>query len=163
MSRAAVVQHMPPLFTKLLADRLNASCPLNVEEAGQSQLVRAGTILIAPGNFHMKLKTLNSETRVCLDQSPAENSCRPAVDVLFNSAVDIYGGAVLAVILTGMGQDGLRGTQTLSGLGATVIAQDEESSVVWGMPGTVVHANLADSVMPLDRIGAEIMRAVSKG
>ena len=154
-----IVQHMPPLFTKSLAERLNAACPLNVEEAGQGQPVRAGTVLVAPGNFHMKLKSQNGEVRVFLDQSPTENSCRPAVDALFSSAGDIYGGAVLAVILTGMGQDGLRGTHILRGLGATVFAQDEPSSVVWGMPGAVVNASLADQfVLPLDEVGAEIVR-----
>jgi two-component system chemotaxis response regulator CheB len=95
---------------------------------------------------------------VCLDQAPPLNSCRPAVDALFTSVGDVYGGAVVAAILTGMGQDGLRGTEILKARGASVIAQDEASSVVWGMPGAVVNAGLADRVVPLDQVVPEILR-----
>jgi two-component system, chemotaxis family, protein-glutamate methylesterase/glutaminase len=95
---------------------------------------------------------------VCLDQSPPQNSCRPAVDALFSSIAEVYGGAVIAVILTGMGQDGLHGAQILKARGASILAQDEASSVVWGMPGAVVNAGLADSVLPLDKIVPEIIR-----
>jgi two-component system chemotaxis response regulator CheB len=152
-----LVQHMPPLFTRLLAERLNANCQVKVEEASQGDLVEPGKILIAPGDFHMKVVSKADGVRVFLDQSPQQNSCRPAVDALFASIGEVYGGAVLAVILTGMGQDGLHGVEILSARGARVLAQDEASSVVWGMPGAVVNAGLADRVLPLDQVVPEIL------
>jgi two-component system chemotaxis response regulator CheB len=157
-----VVQHMPPLFTRLLAERLNSSCHLPVEEASQDAPVKSGTILIARGDFHLKVAPNGGKVRVCLDQSPPQNSCRPAVDALFTSIGQVYGGAVIAVILTGMGQDGLRGTEILKARGASVLAQDEASSVVWGMPGAVVNAGLADLVLPLNRVVPEILRMVGR-
>jgi two-component system chemotaxis response regulator CheB len=153
-----VVQHMPPLFTRLLAERLHSTCRLPVEEARQGDPVEAGKILIAPGDFHLKVASNGGGPRVCLDQSPPLNSCRPAVDALFTSIGVVYGGAVIAAILTGMGQDGLRGAEILRAQGATVLAQDEASSVVWGMPGAVVNAGLADRVLPLDQVVPEILR-----
>jgi two-component system, chemotaxis family, protein-glutamate methylesterase/glutaminase len=158
-----LVQHMPPLFTRMLADRLNSQCQLTVLEASEGMNVEAGKILIAPGDFHMKLVSTAGAVRVCLDQSPKENSCRPAVDVLFRSAADIYRGASLAVILTGMGQDGLEGVKLLKAKGAQVLAQDEASSVVWGMPGAIVHANLADRVLPLGNVVPEILSIAGRG
>jgi two-component system chemotaxis response regulator CheB len=152
-----LVQHMPPLFTRLLAERLDAKCQLKVEEASQGEAVEVGKILIAPGDFHMKVASSAGAVRVCLDQSPQQNSCRPAVDALFTSVAELYGGAVLAVILTGMGQDGLRGVEILRARGARVLVQDEASSVVWGMPGAVANAGLADRVLPLDEIVPEIL------
>jgi two-component system chemotaxis response regulator CheB len=137
-----VVQHMPPLFTRLLAERLNAVSPLTVEEASQGSVVEPGKVLIAPGDFHMMAVSGEGCVRVNLDQSPQQNFCRPAVDALFVSAAKVYGGAVLAVILTGMGQDGLVGAGVLKGRGATILAQDEATSVVWGMPGAVVRGAL---------------------
>jgi two-component system, chemotaxis family, protein-glutamate methylesterase/glutaminase len=153
-----VVQHMPPLFTRLLAERLHTACRVPVEEASQGNPVEAGKILIAPGDFHLKVTSIGNGVRVCLDQSPPLNSCRPAVDALFISIGAVYGGAVIAVILTGMGQDGLRGAEILKAQGASVLAQDEASSVVWGMPGAVVNAGLADRVLPLDQVVPEILR-----
>jgi two-component system, chemotaxis family, protein-glutamate methylesterase/glutaminase len=153
-----VVQHMPPLFTRLLAERLNSTCQLPVCEASQGCMVEPGRILIAPGDFHMKLAQHGAAVTVFLDQSPRQNSCRPAVDALFASAAEVYGGAVLAVILTGMGQDGLRGVEILKARGASVIAQDQASSVVWGMPGAVVNAGLADRILPLNEVVPEILR-----
>lgn len=153
-----IVQHMPPLFTRLLAERLNSNCALHVREAKNGDRVEAGEILIAPGDFHMKAAADSAGTVVLLDKSPPQNSCRPAVDALFTSMREVYGGAVLAVILTGMGQDGLRGSQVLKAQGACVIAQDEASSVVWGMPGAVVNAGLANQVVSIDRIAAEILK-----
>jgi two-component system chemotaxis response regulator CheB len=153
-----VVQHMPPLFTRLLAERLHSTCHLSVEEASQGAPVNPGKILIAPGDFHLKVASGGGGVRVCLDQSAPQNSCRPAVDALFASIGEVYGGAVIAVILTGMGQDGLRGAEILKAHGASVLAQDEASSVVWGMPGAVVNAGLADSVLPLDQVVPEILR-----
>jgi two-component system, chemotaxis family, protein-glutamate methylesterase/glutaminase len=157
-----LVQHMPPLFTRLLAERLNATCQLRVEEASEGNPVEAGKILIAPGDFHMKVASSGGGVRVCLDQSPRQNSCRPAVDALFASAAEVYGGAVLAVVLTGMGQDGLHGTRLLKTRGAKVLVQDEASSVVWGMPGAVVNAGLADSVLALEEVVPEILNVTDR-
>ena len=157
-----IVQHMPPLFTRFLAERLCSSCRLSVKEASQGDQVVAGKILIAPGDFHMKVASNGGAARVYLDQSPPQNSCRPAVDALFSSIGEAYGGAVIAVILTGMGQDGLRGAQVLKAQGASILAQDEASSVVWGMPGAVVNAGLADRVLPLDQVVPEILRRADR-
>ncbi len=153
-----VVQHMPPLFTRLLAERLHATCQLPAEEAQPGKAVEAGKILIAPGDFHLKVTSAGGVPRVSVDQSPPLNSCRPAVDALFSSIAEVYGGAVIAVILTGMGQDGLRGVEVLHTRGASVLVQDEATSVVWGMPGAVVRAGLADRVLPLDEVVPEILR-----
>lgn len=152
-----LVQHMPPLFTRLLGERLNETCQVKVEEASQDAVVKPGRILIAPGDFHMKVAWKGKGVHVCLDQSPQQNSCRPAVDALFASVGEVYGGAVLAVILTGMGQDGLHGVEILKARGARVLVQDEASSVVWGMPGAVANAGLADRVLPLDQVVPEIL------
>ena len=157
-----LVQHMPPLFTRFLAERLQISCPLSVEEASQGDPVIAGKILIAPGDFHLKVAARSGEVRVLLDQSPPQNFCRPAVDALFSSIAEVYGGAVIAAVLTGMGHDGLRGVEILKAQGASILAQDEASSVVWGMPGAVVTAGLADSVLPLDQIVPEILRRTDR-
>ncbi|MGB9147258.1 MAG: chemotaxis response regulator protein-glutamate methylesterase [Acidobacteriaceae bacterium] len=153
-----IVQHMPPLFTRFLAERLHSSCRLPVKEASQGDGVDAGRILIAPGDFHLKVAGCDGKVYVRLDQSPQQNFCRPAVDALFSSIAEVYGGAVIAVILTGMGHDGLRGVEILKAYGASILAQDEASSVVWGMPGAVVNAGLADRVLPLDQIVPEILR-----
>lgn len=158
-----VVQHMPPLFTRLLAERLHSSCHVPVAEAQQGDPVEAGKILIAPGDFHLKVASGSGRVHAYLDQTPPQNSCRPAVDALFASVGDVYGGAAIAVILTGMGQDGLRGTEILKAQGASILAQDEPSSVVWGMPGAVVGAGLADRVLPLDQVVPEILRIAGRG
>ena len=153
-----VVQHMPPLFTRLLADRLHSICPLTVGEATHDTPLAPGKITIAPGDFHMKLVRNGGKVNISLDQSPRLNSCRPSVDALFTSAGEVYGGAVLAVILTGMGQDGLRGAEILKAQGASILAQDEATSVVWGMPGAVVTAGAAHRVLSLDEVVPEILR-----
>ena len=157
-----IVQHMPALFTRLLAERLHTSCRLPVEEACQGARVNAGNILIAPGDFHLRVCLSGGTVQVRLDQSPPQNFCRPAVDALFSSIAETYGGAVIAVILTGMGHDGLHGAEILRARGASILAQDEASSVVWGMPGAVVNAGLADCVLPLDQIVPEILRRVDQ-
>jgi two-component system chemotaxis response regulator CheB len=156
-----VVQHMPALFTRLLAERLRSSCKLPVEEACQGERVDAGKILIAPGDFHLKVVLRGTEVLVHLDQSPPQNFCRPAVDALFSSIAEVYGGAVIAAVLTGMGHDGLRGAEVLKAHGATILAQDEASSVVWGMPGAVVNCGLADRVLSLDQFVPEILRRLN--
>jgi two-component system chemotaxis response regulator CheB len=157
-----VVQHMPPLFTRLLAERLNTSCKLPIVEARQGEPVVGGRILIAPGDFHMKVALSGGKVHVVLDQSPPQNFCRPAVDALFCSIAEVYGGAVVATVLTGMGQDGMRGSEVLKAQGAAILAQDQESSVVWGMPGAVVNAGLADRVLPLSQCAQEILRRVER-
>lgn len=157
-----VTQHMPPLFTRLLAERLTAKGPLVFHEAKAGDVLKAGECWIAPGDFHMRIERAGPQRHVVvrLDQGPPENSCRPAVDVLFRSVAEVYGSRALAVILTGMGQDGLKGSERLHACGAQIIAQDEASSVVWGMPGFVVRAGLANCVLPLSKIAAEVERRV---
>ncbi|HEY1755114.1 MAG TPA: chemotaxis response regulator protein-glutamate methylesterase [Bryobacteraceae bacterium] len=158
-----IVQHMPPIFTQLLAERLKAISKLKVEEAAEGAIVESGTAFIAPGNYHMRVQKNGLRTVIKLDQEPPENSCRPAVDVLFRSVEELYGAAVVSVVLTGMGYDGLRGAGILKAHGACVIAQDEATSVVWGMPGAVVGAGLADSVVPLEGVVKEILRRIGRG
>jgi two-component system, chemotaxis family, protein-glutamate methylesterase/glutaminase len=155
-----VVQHMPATFTRFLAERLNTSCALRVAEAEPNRLLEPGVIWIAKGDYHMKVYAEGCKIRLQTYQGPAENSCRPSVDVLFRSAAKTYGRQTLAVIMTGMGQDGLRGTEELKSVGAQIVAQDEATSVVWGMPGFVVQSGLADRVLPLPQIGQEIARRV---
>jgi two-component system, chemotaxis family, protein-glutamate methylesterase/glutaminase len=155
-----IVQHMPPVFTRLLAERLQAKSKLQVEEAVEGMPVEPGRVLVAPGNFHLRVARRQGKVQATLDQGPPENSCRPAVDVLFRSVGEIYGGMSVGVVLTGMGQDGLRGAEQLKSQGAYVIAQDSDSSVVWGMPGAVVTAGLADSVRSLNAVVPEIIRQV---
>jgi len=155
-----IVQHMPPIFTRLLAERLQTLTKLRVIEASDGIPIEPGVIYIAPGDQHMRTARHGSEKRLLLDRSEPENFCRPAADVLFRSVADVYGGAVIAVILTGMGQDGRRGIERLRQEGAWVIAQDEASSVVWGMPGAVAKAGLADSITDLNSIVPEILKLV---
>ncbi|MDB5346063.1 MAG: response regulator receiver modulated CheB methylesterase [Schlesneria sp.] len=157
-----IVQHMPPMFTKMLADRLDAQCQIEVLEGATGDVLRPGRAYVAPGGHHMVVKRERTNVALITNQDPPENSCRPAVDVLFRSVVQIYGASVLGVILTGMGQDGLRGCEFIRDAQGQVIAQDEQSSVVWGMPGFVVRAGLADQVMPLNLIAAEIVKRVAK-
>ena len=155
-----VVQHMPPTFTKFLADRLDANCPLRVMEAGMDQVLTPGTIWIAAGDFHVSAYAEGTKRRLRSHRGPPENSCRPAVDVLFRSVAETYRSHALAVVMTGMGQDGLRGAEELHRGGAQIIAQDELTSVVWGMPGFVAQAGIADKVLPLPQIASEIVRRV---
>jgi two-component system chemotaxis response regulator CheB len=156
-----VVQHMPPVFTRLLAERLGAQSSIAVREAQGGEALAPGRAYVAPGDYHLLLKGAAGRVETALNQNPPENSCRPSVDVLFRSAAEVYGGAVIAVVLTGMGRDGLRGVEILKSRGAFVIAQDEASSVVWGMPSYVVQAGLADDVAPLDQVGTCILRQLS--
>ncbi len=156
-----IVQHMPPLFTCLLADRLNALARLQVQEGKEGQKLQRGQVWIAPGDHHMTVARKRAEFVLSLNHDPQENSCRPAVDVLFRSVAQSYGTNVLAVVLTGMGADGTRGSAVIREAGGEVIVQDEASSVVWGMPGSVVAARLADHIYPLDGMGPEVVRRVS--
>ena len=153
-----IVQHMPPMFTRLLAERLNGSSKLNVCEAAEGMTVERGNVYIAPGDFHMTVHREPRRVMIKLNKDPMENSCRPAVDVLFRSAATAYEGATVAVILTGMGQDGHKGVRQLRSMGSTVIAQDEATSVVWGMPGYVVRDGLADHVCALTAVAPQIVK-----
>jgi two-component system chemotaxis response regulator CheB len=155
-----VVQHMPPIFTRLLAERLATRSAISVEEGSASTILSPGHAWIAPGNFHMKVVRAGMAWRLNLSQGPPENSCRPAVDVLFRSVALAYGENVLGVVMTGMGSDGALGAQHIRDAGGDVIIQDKASSVVWGMPGLVHASGLADAAYPVDRLAAEITRRV---
>jgi len=155
-----VVQHMPPIFTRLLAERLASRAAIPIEEGSAGVILSAGHAWIAPGNFHMKVMRVGLSCRLNLNQEPQENSCRPAVDVLFRSVAAAYGANVLGVVMTGMGSDGVLGAQNIRDAGGDVIIQDEASSVVWGMPGLVYASGLADAAYPLDHLATEITRRV---
>ena len=157
-----VVQHMPPVFTRLLAERLDGRSHLTVSEAADGDAVVPGRVLLAPGNFHLRLRRVGTQMRVVLDQGTPENFCRPAVDVLFRSAVDMYGGGCLAVVLTGMGSDGARGAAAVVAAGGEVLAQDQRTSVVWGMPGAVVAAGLASEELALTQVAGAVLRRLSR-
>ncbi len=156
-----VVQHMPPLFTQMLAERLDRIGNLRFCEGAQDMPVRPGHVYIAPGGHHMEVVRVAGTVRIRLHDGPSENSCRPAVDVLLRSAIEAYNGRLVVAILTGMGYDGLRGCEAARRRGAQVIAQDEATSVVWGMPGAVAQAGLADRILPLPQIGPDLVRRVS--
>ena len=154
-----VVQHIPPVFTRLLAERLDELSAVHVHEAKQGMLVEPGHVYVAEGAHHLVLDSRAGVARIALDDGPAENSCRPSVDVTLRSAAEVWGMSTLAVILTGMGSDGLEGVRALRETGARVVVQDEATSVVWGMPGAVARAGLADEVVPLDDISTAIAGA----
>jgi len=158
-----IVQHMPPIFTKHLAERLNQLSSLTVVEASHGDSLHAGGVWLAPGDFHMQLGRVGTDIRIRLDQGTPENSCRPAVDVLFRSAAALFGANTLSVVLTGMGQDGARGCEAIHDAGGHTIIQDQATSVVWGMPGAVARAGLADTTLPLARIAEEISQRVAHG
>lgn len=153
-----IVQHMPPLFTKMLAERLAKDSPNRFYEGEHGQIIEPGCVYIAPGGRHMEVTREGPHVRLLLHDQPPENSCRPAVDVLFRSVARVYGPATLSLILTGMGQDGLRGCQLLHERGGRILAQDEATSVVWGMPGAIAHHGLAEKILPLPEISVEVLR-----
>jgi two-component system chemotaxis response regulator CheB len=156
-----IAQHMPPIFTTLLASRLSTKSALPVRECVSGEPLVPGCVFLAPGDFHMQASQEDGLVRLKTNKGPKENFCRPSVDVLFRSIAQVYGGRALAVVLTGMGQDGLKGCELLRAAGARIYVQDEASSVVWGMPGFVARAGLADKILPLEQIGAEIVRATT--
>lgn len=160
-----VVQHMPPIFTRLLAERLSQRSGLRVVEASEGVVPQPGWAYVAPGNFHLTVIRPEGAPRpvLHLHQGPPEHSCRPAVDVLLRSVAQLYPGRALAVVLTGMGQDGALGCHAIRETGGQVLAQDAATSVVWGMPGAVVAQGLADKVLPLSRVAPEIVRRASEG
>ena len=153
-----IVQHMPPVFTRQFAQRLDRLSVLRVVEAVDGTPLLPGTVHLAPGDHHLVVRGGARGPHTSLNQGPPENFCRPAVDPLFRSVVTVYDGAVLAVVLTGMGSDGRIGAGEIRAAGGTVVVQDQASSVVWGMPGAVASAGLADEVLPLERIPDAIGR-----
>ncbi len=157
-----ITQHMPPMFTRLLATRLSERCQFPVHEASDGMIATPGSAYIAPGGLHLNPQKENGQIVLRLSDAPAENSCRPSVDFMFRALLGVYGPQLLVVMLTGMGVDGLAGTRLIRARGGRVLAQDEITSVVWGMPGAVAKAGLCDAVLPLDQIAASIVQLTAK-
>jgi two-component system, chemotaxis family, protein-glutamate methylesterase/glutaminase len=151
-----IAQHMPPLFTASLAERLEREAQRPCREARDGETIQPGHTYMAPGDFHMRVRRVNGQPIIRLDQGPAINFCRPSADALLESVVEVYRGSVLTLILTGMGEDGLRGCQAVARAGGRIIAQDRATSVVWGMPGAVANAGIASMVLPIDAIAPHL-------
>lgn len=158
-----ITQHMPPTFTTILAEHLHRVAGMPCAEAVDGDVLQAGRIYIAPGDFHMTVVNRNGQTVLSLNQDPPVNFCRPAVDPMLESLCRVFGGHILTVILTGMGQDGLNGGRAVVEAGGTVIAQDEETSVVWGMPGAVATNNVCSAVLPISALGPKVIELTSGG
>jgi two-component system chemotaxis response regulator CheB len=158
----AVVQHIPPNFSRLMAERLNELCPFEVREAADGDQLRPGLCLVAPGDFHLALVRFGSGYRARLTQSPPVHHCRPSVDVLFRSAAEHAGAQAVAALLTGMGTDGARGLQSLRAAGARTLAESEESCVVYGMPQAAIKLGVVDQVAPLDQMPRAILQALAE-
>ena len=156
-----ITQHMPPTFTTILAEHLARSSRRPAQEAIDGETVKAGRIYLAPGGRHMRVVRHGAEAAIALDDGPPVNFCKPAVDPLFTSAIDVWQSGVLAVVLTGMGSDGMRGGKEIVAAGGSVIAQDEASSVVWGMPGAAANAGICAAVLPLVQIAPKLVRLFS--
>lgn len=155
----AIVQHMPPVFTTMFAQRLAGASHLVVTEATEGAELLPGRVLVAPGDHHLRVVTRGTALVAQLDKGPLENSCRPAADVLFRTAAAAVRGEVLAVVLTGLGRDGAAGCRAVADAGGRVLVQDRLTSVAWGMPGAVVEAGLADQVLPLDGLASAVTTA----
>jgi two-component system chemotaxis response regulator CheB len=156
-----ITQHMPPTFTTILAEHLARSSHRPAREAVDGEIVKAGQIYLAPGGRHMRVARNGADVVIALDDGPPVNFCKPAVDPLFTSAINVWQGGVLAVVLTGMGSDGMRGGKEIVAAGGSVIAQDEASSVVWGMPGAAAHAGICAAILPLNQIAPKLVRVFS--
>ena len=156
-----ITQHMPPTFTTILAEHLARSSRRPALEAVDGEIVKAGRIYLAPGGRHMRVVRHGIDTVIVLDDGPPVNFCKPAVDPLFTSAIEVWQGGVLALVLTGMGSDGMRGGKEIVAAGGSVIAQDEASSVVWGMPGAAANAGICSAILPLNQIAAKLVRVFS--
>src|SRR3954447_15348661 len=156
-----ITQHMPPTFTTILAEHLARSSHRPAHEGVDGEIVKVGQIYLAPGGRHMRVARQGAEAVIALDDGAPVNFCKPAVDPLFTSAIDVWQGGVLALVLTGMGSDGMRGGKEIVAAGGSVVAQDEVSSVVWGMPGAAAHAGICAAVLPLDQIAAKLVRLFS--
>lgn len=157
-----VVQHMPESFTKSLADRLNQLSNIPVKETEDGEEIRRGTVYIAKGGYHTRIKNVDGTKYIKLTKEPSVHGVRPSADVTFNDLNGIYGKRIIAAVLTGMGEDGADGAALIKKSGGYVIAQDEETSVVYGMPKAVVDRNAADSVLPIYKIADKIVEIVSK-
>ena len=157
-----IVQHMPAAFTKHLSERLTSECGFPVSEGVHGQRLEAGTFIVAPGGVHLGVKRVGTKVMVALNDRPAVNMCKPSADVLFSSAATAYGGNLLGVVLTGMGCDGTLGCKAIKDSGGGVIVQDEDSSVVWGMPGSVVREGAADQIVGIDELASEILKRAWK-
>jgi two-component system, chemotaxis family, protein-glutamate methylesterase/glutaminase len=153
-----ITQHMPPTFTTILAEHLARASRRPAAEAVDGEVVKAGRIYLAPGGRHMRVARHGVETVIVLDNGPPVNFCKPAVDPLFISAIDVWQGATLAVVLTGMGSDGTRGGKEIVAAGGSIVAQDEATSVVWGMPGSAAHAGICAAILPLNQIAPKLVR-----
>lgn len=156
-----IAQHMPPLFTKTLAEHIERETKRPTSEAVDGELIERGRIYIAPGDFHMVIDKQDDRMVIRLNQEAPEHFCRPSVNPLYASAAKWYGSSVLAVMLTGMGDDGIEGAQSISERQGYIIVQDEQSSVVWGMPGAIANAGIANQVLPLRNIAPELVRLCS--
>jgi len=156
-----ITQHMPPTFTTILAEHLARTSRRPAHEAVDGEIVKPGRIYLAPGGRHMRVVRHGAETAIALDDGPPVNFCKPAVDPLFNSAIDVWQGGIMSVILTGMGSDGMRGGKDIVAAGGSVIAQDEATSVVWGMPGAAANAGICAAVLPLNQIAPKLVRLFS--
>jgi two-component system, chemotaxis family, protein-glutamate methylesterase/glutaminase len=156
-----ITQHMPPTFTTILAEHLARASHRPAHEAVDGEIVKAGRIYLAPGGRHMRVVRHGAEVAIALDDGPPVNFCKPAVDPLFTSAIDVWQGGILAVVLTGMGSDGMRGGKEIVAAGGSVIAQDEASSVVWGMPGAAANAGICAAILPLNQIASKLVRLFS--
>jgi two-component system chemotaxis response regulator CheB len=156
-----ITQHMPPTFTTILAEHLARSSRRPAHEGIDGEIVKAGQIYLAPGGRHMRVVRHGAEVAIALDDGPPVNFCKPAVDPLFSSAIDVWQGGIMAVVLTGMGSDGMRGGKEIVAAGGSVIAQDEATSVVWGMPGAAANAGICAAVLPLNQIAPKLVRLFS--
>lgn len=153
-----ITQHMPPTFTTILAEHLARASRRPAHEAIDGETVKAGQIYLAPGGRHMRVVRHGAEAAIALDDGPPVNFCKPAVDPLFSSAIDVWQGGILALVLTGMGSDGVRGGKEIVAAGGSVMAQDEATSVVWGMPGAAANAGICSAVLPLNQIAPKLVR-----
>ncbi|KJC41108.1 chemotaxis protein CheY [Bradyrhizobium sp. LTSP885] len=156
-----ITQHMPPTFTTILAEHLARTSKRPAHEAVDGETVKPGQIYLAPGGRHMRVVRHGIDAVIALDDGPPINFCKPAVDPMFTSAIDVWQGSIMSVILTGMGSDGMRGGKDIVAAGGSVIAQDEASSVVWGMPGAAANAGICAAVLPLNQIAPKLVRAFS--
>jgi two-component system chemotaxis response regulator CheB len=153
-----ITQHMPATFTTVLAEHLSRVCGRRVHEAENGETVVAGGVYVAPGGFHMRVVRGRGGPAIALGDDPPVNFCKPAVDPLLASAAEVWGARALALVLTGMGSDGTRGAAEIAAAGGSIIAQDEATSVVWGMPRSVAQAGLCSAVLPLGEIAAKVNR-----
>ncbi|RCK06137.1 chemotaxis protein, partial [Thalassospira xianhensis MCCC 1A02616] len=153
-----ITQHMPATFTTILAEHITRLTGLKCQEGQTGMPIQGGQVYLAPGDYHMVVEGRGNSRKIVLNQNPPENFCRPSVDPMLRSLVESYGGNILTAILTGMGQDGMLGGRTVVGAGGMVVAQDEQTSVVWGMPGAAAHAGICSAVLPVGGIAAYIKK-----